>query len=241
LVVTAIISLLVSILLPSLQRAKDMAVQTQCLSNIRHTMHSTAFYGQENNDVILPCVWRSGQVVLDPAWGTYYDGYYTGPWAGYGSWPQALYPKYAENPWIWTCPAMREANLTHNGNNPSNPDTYPLHWWAATTYGLATGDSYPGYYNIFRTLAEIDNPSGELYFADTVDCPADGAIWEYAYLWKKNAPSSSGKPRDVPQIRHTGTCNAGFFDGHAEPVTAAWLDDDHWNYWIGTEDFVFGD
>jgi len=54
LVVIAIIALLVSILLPSLSRARDMAKSAVCVSNLRQLSHGWHFYADENNDVSVP-------------------------------------------------------------------------------------------------------------------------------------------------------------------------------------------
>jgi len=52
LVVVAIIALLISILLPSLQRAKKQARQLQCLTNLRSQGQAARFYAADNKDYI---------------------------------------------------------------------------------------------------------------------------------------------------------------------------------------------
>lgn len=52
LVVVAIIALLISILLPSLQRAKASARQLYCLSNLRSVGEAANLYGADNNDFL---------------------------------------------------------------------------------------------------------------------------------------------------------------------------------------------
>ena len=54
LVVIAVIALLISILLPSLQAAREQAKSTLCLSNLRQLSHGWHMYADENNDVALP-------------------------------------------------------------------------------------------------------------------------------------------------------------------------------------------
>ncbi len=54
LVVIAIIALLIAILLPSLQAAREQAKSTLCLSNLRQLSHGWHMYADESNDVSLP-------------------------------------------------------------------------------------------------------------------------------------------------------------------------------------------
>ncbi len=54
LVVIAILALLVSILLPSLTRAKELAQVAICMSNLKGISFGHTMYGQDNNDILVP-------------------------------------------------------------------------------------------------------------------------------------------------------------------------------------------
>ena len=72
LVVIGIIVLLISILLPSLNRARESAKQVVCLSNLRQIGQGTLFYSQANQNVALPsCEWSTTGFNPDP---TQYEG-----------------------------------------------------------------------------------------------------------------------------------------------------------------------
>ena len=66
LVVIGIIAVLISILLPSLQKARRQAVQVQCASNMRQVGLAMQQYSNANGGAVIPCiVWNGGN---DDAW-----------------------------------------------------------------------------------------------------------------------------------------------------------------------------
>jgi prepilin-type N-terminal cleavage/methylation domain-containing protein/prepilin-type processing-associated H-X9-DG protein len=62
LVVIAIIALLVSILLPSLQQARELATTTVCMANLRNIAQGVVRYGNDYNGQVVPFrqYWESG-------------------------------------------------------------------------------------------------------------------------------------------------------------------------------------
>src|SRR4051812_42557725 len=59
LVVIGIIALLIAILLPALQRARDQANRTKCMANCRQLMTSVIMYSNENKLWLPFCNWAS--------------------------------------------------------------------------------------------------------------------------------------------------------------------------------------
>jgi prepilin-type N-terminal cleavage/methylation domain-containing protein len=74
LVVIGIIALLIAILLPALQKARDQANRTACLSNMRQMMTATIMYTNENKGWLPHCNWlsleQSGGTPPNPLFGT---------------------------------------------------------------------------------------------------------------------------------------------------------------------------
>ncbi len=58
LTVVAIISLLISILMPSLGRARDQSKGVHCLTRLKDLANGMAAYENENSDLLPPCAWR---------------------------------------------------------------------------------------------------------------------------------------------------------------------------------------
>jgi len=76
LVVVAIIALLVSILLPTLGKAKEQAKIVSCMSNLRSLGLSFAFYINENNDRYpAGCGWGGDPPTWDYTLQSYYENY----------------------------------------------------------------------------------------------------------------------------------------------------------------------
>src|SRR5438093_10325555 len=66
LVVVAIIAILAALLLPVLASAKDRAVRTRCISNMRQMGLAMRMYADDNLDYLAWCNWDGGNPLTAP-------------------------------------------------------------------------------------------------------------------------------------------------------------------------------
>ena len=134
LVVVAIIALLVSILLPSLSKAKEQTRIVVCMTNLKGLSTAFSLYVAENNGWYPPgAAW--GGSGLEYTWDTVLQPYYEiyeilhcpsdnipRPWVwgwGWGSTPKEYHyaRSYAINPQVtWYGPSTEGESLNYNGN-----------------------------------------------------------------------------------------------------------------------------
>ena len=129
LVVIGIIAVLISLLLPSLNKAKEAANRAKCLANLRQLGHAMRFYASNNNDQVPLCsyqnfgghtfyVWLNDRA---HGWGmlTMQD------WQGTGG-TGAFKPCSYANPQTLYCPSVSDPRFQYNGQGnsftPWNPN-----------------------------------------------------------------------------------------------------------------------
>ncbi|MFP4054212.1 MAG: type II secretion system protein [Phycisphaerae bacterium] len=209
LIVVAIIALLVSILLPSLARAKDQARRLLCLTNLRNMSTATQTYAADNND-------------------QYPIAYYT----------EAVGDVLTSYAWDFTTIRDRSTRsvdvmpgLLWHGQGDSRVQQCPSfdggHNWTADPY---TGYNYNTSYVGHGQKEGIVAPAR----LDDVRSPVDCALFgdgEYSgganKFMRSPFPSDSdagftARSAGTQGFRHLGTTCVAWADGHA-----GWLDQRH--------------
>jgi prepilin-type N-terminal cleavage/methylation domain-containing protein/prepilin-type processing-associated H-X9-DG protein len=211
LVVIGIIAVLISLLLPSLNRARENAKQTVCLSNMRQIGLAFVMYNNANN------------------------GYFPRPGAGtqredWIHWEptrkledSALAPFMAKpiNPEFFRCPSDQ---LSYRPSGSNYTYSYSVNYLICRlpNSGWPTATYYPGERDGIR-VTEIRDPSNKILLIDESNLTLDDGCWAWQSVF--------GDGRNVLSHRHdktlnevtaqdpkAGRGNVAMVDGHAEYV-----------------------
>lgn len=235
LVVVAIIAVLMAILLPSLNLARDAARRTACLSNLRQVGVAERMYAQENNETHVS---YGTSDVTDPQYGTFA--------MGKNFWAASLAPYMGVTNYAWgavnfpqnvikslVCPAAPAIDGTSAG---SNMKTYP-YTYAVTAYTSApptSGSTHATQYVWLKSNMVADQSTFMMFgdilcFKGSADPTATGFPWAIPSMYPSNAGTKTaafrhGKGGAEYRYILTGTYPQGFsnvvlMDGHAESWT----------------------
>lgn len=189
LIVIAIIAILVAMLLPALNKARDFARATVCMNNIRQLGAGMMNYASDSNGFVSPMVHNSAV-----------------PWY---FWSQKLIDTKYINANQLTCPVQRSAldndyYYTHYGQNI----------WLFK--GVEGGTVVTR--NGFRTEM-LKNPSTKLWFADTWRNASGGMLdTKHGYYAISDSSTKNNIYNGSPAARHRSAVQIVFVDGHTEAV-----------------------
>jgi len=210
LVVIAIIAILAAMLLPALAKAKQSALRTRCVNNVRQAGLATVMYANDSQDVIPYSFVLSG----DP---TYNGSGSTGQcWTNFVNLLGLKDIGSISN--FYSCPA---ASSQLGGSQ--NPRTY------AANAGIAWFDGYAG----TPTLRKLSSPKTAVNTALVLDAGlaltgtlpisgfsafADGHFYVplFPHSGRQFQPTASNNHSPPWYNYADGSAVAAFFDGHAE-------------------------
>jgi prepilin-type processing-associated H-X9-DG protein/prepilin-type N-terminal cleavage/methylation domain-containing protein len=193
LVVISIIAVLAAILLPSLQRATDLARSGACLNNQKQILLGWQMYCDEFDDNMPPSRtdgWGAGTVP------PYYWVALVAAYAG-APCPDGLH--FAPTRGVFFCPELRKNNLL-TGNS-----SYGMHYYALGGHDYGT-------LKALRVRAQILYPSRQLLLMDSSELDLNHP--ELGKFYVMNPVYSGGNV----SFRHANKTNVAFPDGHVEPL-----------------------
>lgn len=215
LVVIAIIALLMSILMPALNRAKRQARTSACLGNLKQWGLMFAMYCDENN-------------------GYFFSGEYNGTRSGMGSgkfWRLSMKP-YSRDERMWCCPQATKADITKIATwsykaweNDGDVGSYGLNGWILNLPAAKqSGNRNDGW---GRSPAEWHWHTPHVKGANSI--PVFAGMW-WVDTWPREndqPPPNEAGPGDTPNTnemnrvcvdRHDGFVNSLFCDWSVRKV-----------------------
>ena len=230
LVVIGIIALLISILLPSLAKARESANGVKCLASLRQMANMNNLYLQDNKGWYLPRTY--GYTVPTPSLanpnpiinGNYLPGVTPVPqryWDHMHAWRQYLGMKDYGNdtsantqyaPKSFLCPNAVLAFDRSNANAFGERLIYLTYGYNAM---LGNNSTDPHLFFGGYKAGRIRESAAKIMFADATDRQIQPCQSHY-YLKEKERNASTGGHGQAIAYRHNNAVNIVFWDGHAE-------------------------
>ncbi|MFW6062335.1 MAG: type II secretion system protein [Planctomycetota bacterium] len=222
LVVIAIIALLVSILLPSLQRARELAKNMKCTTNLHAFARASSMYAADHDGFVPRDFWWSGRGTIRRMWAEVLIDYIDS-----GETPPDMEEMDGDAYRDYLFEKFRSSEVAHC---PAYVSTeYPLHY---VVNGLdleqAQEDGeFPGWVPYSRP-EKLPVPAADaIYITEANSVPTGlrpDQFGQYDLLRRGEFVfDSDGNANDKPRMihaddkRHFGQTTVVCFDGHAEP------------------------
>ena len=193
LVVVAIIALLISILLPALNQAREVAKSTVCLSNLRSLGMAVQMYVDDNNGFLITAGLAHGGSVDEQA-----------------AWINTLREQYG-NQLIARCPTDKSTHWTEPlaGTDQLRRASYATNYYTVKEIGGR------GPYN---RLILVPHPYSTILMVELAE-EGQYAVSDHVHseTWWSNLEVYPAE--QVAYERHFGKANYNFLDWHAEPLT----------------------
>jgi len=205
LVAIAIIALLISILIPSLSRARQAAKTAVCGSNMRGLMQALYLYAGDHRDRLVSTGLPHGATHANE----------------HAAWINTLRKQYGENTLIARCPQDESAHWevaieppSFSGNTaPSGAKPILRRTSYGTNYYIAGKVAGRGPYNL---LGMINRPTTTIFMVELAELgPFATADHVHPETWWSNPRKLAS--HEMALDRHRKRANYSFFDGHVGP------------------------
>lgn len=207
-VVVSVIAILIAIILPAMDKAKQTAIAISCLNNVKQCMLGIQSYGNDYNGIFNTCENQS-----------------TSTGAGYGAWARLLTVNSYLPPSVVYCPLLR-AEKTDTSRIKTLGVMMAQNGWTKdwlkkpkiqNLFGneiYYRRDPYFGY-----DLLRIKTPSRFPLLADT--CSVNSDTGEKTGNRQFCPGTDTGDYK--LSLHHRNTASIGFPDGHAERLGISWF------------------
>ena len=231
LVVIGIIALLISILLPSLGRAREMAKSAKCANNLRQIGNAMVLYANLNKG-------------------------YLAPWANLGRWDtDDLYHKDSngEVDVYWGCRYAVPGGLSkqtfacpsENYKSGGGADSGSTMHYGLNGYGIGlptnqekldkfgTNSEFALFRNtskgwMGRQLVKISNPTRTIFAMDSHEETIDGNLDTFDYMIANPSTAQHNPQTWIEYLRHLNAANVVFCDTHVDKLDRDDQSDTRW-------------
>lgn len=190
LVVIAIIALLMAVLMPALQRAREQGKRAVCMSNLKQLNFAWLFYADDNDDrLVNGCTNQGNHNNFEPCW-LYFRNEWNDEQRLKGVLDGTLF-EYVKNIKLYKCPTGIRGEV----------NTY------AIVDSMNGFDAIPGSEgHIIKKKSKIRQPGRRVVFLDEGKTSTESwTVYRDREQWW-----------DDPTVRHGMGTNFGFADGHIE-------------------------
>lgn len=210
LVVISIIAVLMSILIPSLSRARKQAQSVVCLSNLKQMGQALQLYVQHNSNTFMPFYLENFEESLDKIM------WYNFIVPDRGSTKQKT--EYISDPDILFCPSYKVRPSKDLRYTDAKDYAFVI---GEISYGISTGLTHdyskPLWPVSLAKITSIKKPSQTVAVTDASHYDEKAKETTGSYFVRGYYQPFGW---DVSSIRHEGSCNTLWVDGHVTKVNA---------------------
>jgi len=245
LVVISIIALLISILMPALNKAREQATGSVCLGNQKNLMLAYIMYADEHDDRLVGgYVPRSDQTsrLVQHQWVFQPQADDGSPRDFYGGTVPTLQDringlkagklwKYLKNHEVYNCPGDTRVRKGTRNTAPDKRYFYIYRSYSLPDVLAATNDNQINYAaKPFRKLNQIKNPTSRYSFVEVAFAGSTNLIFNHGGWSFQPWPSGyrDGTWWDPLGYFHNRAASFSFFDGHAEMHN--WVHEGTWEF-----------